>query len=348
MSETLLFRGALVEGSTAADLVVADGVIAEVGTGLSRAGATVVDVDGLVLLPGLVDLHTHLREPGYEASETILTGSRAAAAGGYTAVFAMPNTSPVADTAGVVEQELALGEAAGYVTVQPIGAVTVGQKGERLAELVAPFASPRVADAGAGHEIPLVAGIDEDAPRGGRTVGQDDPPDALPGSSLEELPDRVVLAVDRPQTVPAAGRPDDQLAAHDQRLLVGEGDPLPRFQRGQRGDEPRRAHDAVQHRYGRSHPGQLDDALRSREALDPRERPFALGLAPRLPVGNRDRLGARLRGQSVELPPLREAGQADDPEPIAELADDVDRARPDRAGRSQKDQALAHRTRHRR
>ena len=94
-----------------------------------------IDADGLIALPGLVDLHTHLREPGYEASETILTGSRAAAAGGYTAVFAMPNTSPVADTAGVVEQELALGEAAGFVTVQPIGAVTVGQKGERLAEL---------------------------------------------------------------------------------------------------------------------------------------------------------------------------------------------------------------------
>jgi dihydroorotase len=65
----------------------------------------------------------------------VLTGSRAAAAGGFTTVFAMPNTSPVADTAGVVEQELALGEAAGYVHVQPIGAVTVGQKGERLAEL---------------------------------------------------------------------------------------------------------------------------------------------------------------------------------------------------------------------
>ena len=135
MSEVLLFRGARLEGSTVADLVVADGVIVDVGPGLSRAGATVVDADGLIVLPGLVDLHTHLREPGYEASETILSGSRAAAAGGYTAVFAMPNTSPVADTAGVVEQELALGEAAGFVTVQPIGAVTVGQKGERLAEL---------------------------------------------------------------------------------------------------------------------------------------------------------------------------------------------------------------------
>ncbi|WP_136585691.1 dihydroorotase [Microbacterium hydrothermale] len=133
--QTLLVRGARVEGRDATDLLVRDGVIAETGSGLSHAGATVVDADGLIALPGLVDLHVHLREPGYEASETILTGSRAAAAGGFTTVFAMPNTSPVADTAGVVEQELALGEAAGYVHVQPIGAVTVGQKGERLAEL---------------------------------------------------------------------------------------------------------------------------------------------------------------------------------------------------------------------
>lgn len=135
MTETFLVRGARIEGGAPTDLVIADGIIVETGTGLSRAGATVIDADGLLALPGLVDLHTHLREPGYEASETILTGSRAAAAGGFTTVFAMPNTSPVADTAGVVEQELALGEAAGFVSVQPIGAVTVGQKGERLAEL---------------------------------------------------------------------------------------------------------------------------------------------------------------------------------------------------------------------
>jgi dihydroorotase len=135
MSETFLVRGARIDGGDAADILIADGRIAEVGVGLSRAGVTIVDADGLVALPGLVDLHTHLREPGYEASETVLTGSQAGAAGGFTALFAMPNTSPVADTAGVVEQELALGEAAGYVTVQPIGAVTVGQKGERLAEL---------------------------------------------------------------------------------------------------------------------------------------------------------------------------------------------------------------------
>lgn len=135
MSDTILIRGAQINAGEATDLLVENGMIVETGIGLSRGGAEVVDADGLIALPGLVDLHTHLREPGYEASETILTGSRAAAAGGFTTVFAMPNTSPVADTAGVVEQELALGEAAGYVHVQPIGAVTVGQKGERLAEL---------------------------------------------------------------------------------------------------------------------------------------------------------------------------------------------------------------------
>lgn len=135
MNETLVITGATLLGTQSADIIIEDGRIAEIGSGLSRAGARVIDADGLVALPGLVDLHTHLREPGFEASETILTGTRAAAAGGFTAVFAMPNTSPVADTAGVVEQELALGEAAGYATVQPIGAVTVGQRGERLAEL---------------------------------------------------------------------------------------------------------------------------------------------------------------------------------------------------------------------
>ncbi|CAH0176585.1 MULTISPECIES: dihydroorotase [unclassified Microbacterium] len=135
MTETLVIVGARMLGADGADILVKDGVIAEIGSGVRSAGARVIDADGLVALPGLVDLHTHLREPGYEASETILTGTRAAAAGGFTAVFAMPNTSPVADSAGVVEQELALGEAAGYATVQPIGAVTVGQKGERLAEL---------------------------------------------------------------------------------------------------------------------------------------------------------------------------------------------------------------------
>ncbi|MEL4318513.1 dihydroorotase [Leifsonia sp. YIM 134122] len=135
MAESYLIRGASLADGTTSDILLDGGIIAEVGTGLSAAGARVIDADGLIALPGLVDLHTHLREPGYEQSETILTGTRAAAAGGFTAVFAMANTAPVADTAGVVEQELALGDAAGYATVQPIGAVTVGLQGERLAEL---------------------------------------------------------------------------------------------------------------------------------------------------------------------------------------------------------------------
>ncbi|MFZ9801766.1 MAG: amidohydrolase family protein, partial [Candidatus Nanopelagicales bacterium] len=101
------------------------------------ADAQIVDLTGKILLPGLVDLHTHLREPGREDSETIETGSKAAAAGGFTAVHAMANTLPVADTAGVVEQVWNLGQRIGLVDVIPIGAVTVGLNGEQLAELSA-------------------------------------------------------------------------------------------------------------------------------------------------------------------------------------------------------------------
>jgi dihydroorotase len=137
MPDTYIVRGAKVLGGEPRDLVLRDGVIAEItAAGAANAeGADIVDATGLVALPGLVDLHTHLREPGREDAETVETGSRAAAAGGYTAVFAMANTDPVADTAGVVEQVLHLGRAAGYVDVQPVGAVTVGLKGQALAEL---------------------------------------------------------------------------------------------------------------------------------------------------------------------------------------------------------------------
>jgi dihydroorotase len=110
-------------------------VVAEVGTGLDAAGAEVVDAAGLIALPGLVDLHTHLREPGREDAETVESGTRAAALGGFTAVHAMANTDPVADTAGVVEQVWRLGREAGFCDVYPVGAVTVGLQGERLAEL---------------------------------------------------------------------------------------------------------------------------------------------------------------------------------------------------------------------
>jgi dihydroorotase len=132
---TYLIKGARIGDGDPRDLLVRDGVVAEIGSGLSAGGAHVIDADGLVALPGLVDLHTHLREPGREDAETVETGSRAAALGGYTAVCAMANTSPVADTAGVVEQVWRLGREAGLVDVQPIGAVTVGLAGTQLAEL---------------------------------------------------------------------------------------------------------------------------------------------------------------------------------------------------------------------
>jgi dihydroorotase len=132
---SLLIQAALLPDGTSTDLIVDHGVIVELGSRLTRKGATMIDAAGLQALPGLVDLHTHLREPGFEQSETVLTGSRAAAAGGFTAVHAMANTSPVADTAGVVEQVASLGEQHGYVTVRPIGAVSVGLAGERLSEI---------------------------------------------------------------------------------------------------------------------------------------------------------------------------------------------------------------------
>ncbi|ROQ05378.1 dihydroorotase [Rathayibacter sp. PhB93] len=131
----ILLSGATLADETTADVLIDGGTIVEIGTDVDSSGARVIDADGLLALPGLVDLHTHLREPGFEQSETVLTGTRAAAAGGFTAVFAMANTSPVQDTAGVVEQVQSLGEDAGYATVRPIGAVTVGLAGESLAEL---------------------------------------------------------------------------------------------------------------------------------------------------------------------------------------------------------------------
>ena len=131
MSDQWIIRGARILGGEARDLYVSDGVFVDD----APTGAKVVEADGLIALPGLVDLHTHLREPGREDAETVLTGTRAAAAGGYTAVHAMANTDPVADTAGVVEQVWRLGREAGYCDVQPVGAVTVGIAGERLAEL---------------------------------------------------------------------------------------------------------------------------------------------------------------------------------------------------------------------
>jgi dihydroorotase len=132
---TWLVRGARLLGGEPTDLVLRNGRFDEIGPGLTATNASVLDADGLVALPGLVDLHTHLREPGREDAETVETGTQAAALGGFTAVHAMANTEPVADTAGVVEQVWRLGREAGHADVRPVGAVTAGLGGERLAEL---------------------------------------------------------------------------------------------------------------------------------------------------------------------------------------------------------------------
>jgi dihydroorotase len=134
VNDQWLIRGATIAG-VPQDILLSGGVITDVGTGLNATAPQVLDASGLVALPGLVDLHTHLREPGREDAETVQTGTAAAALGGYTAVHAMANTEPVADTAGVVEQVWRLGREAGYCDVQPIGAVTVGLNGKQLAEL---------------------------------------------------------------------------------------------------------------------------------------------------------------------------------------------------------------------
>ncbi|MDQ1695453.1 MAG: dihydroorotase [Frankiaceae bacterium] len=118
-------------GAPPTTLYVEDGVFVDT----APAGAQTYDAGGLIALPGLVDLHTHLREPGREDAETVETGTLAAALGGFTAVHAMANTEPVADVAGVVEQVWRLGQDAGHCDVHPVGAVTVGLRGEHLAEL---------------------------------------------------------------------------------------------------------------------------------------------------------------------------------------------------------------------
>ncbi len=138
MTDQLLIHGGTVvgpSGTQRADVLVLDGVIAAVGTDLQAPeGTTVLDAEGCWVGPGLVDLHTHLREPGGEEAETVESGCRAAAMGGYTAVVAMPNTIPAADSPAVVNLVLTLGRAT-PLDVLPAGAITVGRLGERLAPM---------------------------------------------------------------------------------------------------------------------------------------------------------------------------------------------------------------------
>ena len=136
---SILITGASLLGERVADVLVVDGVVSAVGQDfgslMEQPAEHTIDARGLVLLPGLVDLHVHLREPGREDAETVDTGTQAAALGGFTAVHAMANTDPVADTAGVVEQVWRLGREAGWCDVFPVGAVTLGLEGRTLAEL---------------------------------------------------------------------------------------------------------------------------------------------------------------------------------------------------------------------
>lgn len=134
MSTYLIKDVELVNGEKV-DIGVADGLISEISKKINNSYENVLDGSGCIALPGLVDLHTHLREPGREDAETVLTGTRTAARGGYTAVFAMANTDPVADTAGVVEQVVRLGKEAGWCEVFAVGAVTKDLAGESMAEL---------------------------------------------------------------------------------------------------------------------------------------------------------------------------------------------------------------------
>ena len=117
------------------DIEIENGLIKSLRKSNGKSANGGIDAAGKLLIPGLVDLHTHLREPGREDSETVKTGSEAAVAGGYTAISAMANTNPVADTAGVVEQIYRLGKDTNLCEVNPIGAVTKGLKGEQLAEI---------------------------------------------------------------------------------------------------------------------------------------------------------------------------------------------------------------------
>ena len=135
MSSSYILKGGSLPNGTKSDIAIKDGLISAIGTSLDASGSEIFDITNCVVLPGLVDLHTHLREPGREDAETVLSGSRAAVKGGFTAISAMANTSPVADTAGVVEQVFRLGQEAGLCDVFPVGAVTQGLEGEKLSEM---------------------------------------------------------------------------------------------------------------------------------------------------------------------------------------------------------------------
>jgi len=161
MSEILIVGGTVIDqtGQRRADVRIAKGIVSEVGEGLTAVGGEVtLAADGCIVSPGFVDLHTHLREPGREEAETIETGSRAAAKGGYTCVVAMPNTDPTQDSISVIEYVRRQGEAAGLCDVRPSGSITIGRLGEQLSPLaeLAEVGVHLFTDDGDGVQDPLL------------------------------------------------------------------------------------------------------------------------------------------------------------------------------------------------
>jgi dihydroorotase len=154
----LLFKGGRLVDPAAgldgvADIVIRDGVIVEIGEELKIPKGETIDCTGKVVLPGLADIHTHVREPGREDEETVASATRAAAHGGYTAICAMPNTSPVADEGAAIASLMRIVERDALVRVHALGAITVGQKGETLAEMGDMLASGAVAFSDDGHGV---------------------------------------------------------------------------------------------------------------------------------------------------------------------------------------------------
>jgi dihydroorotase len=139
MSALLIAGGRVIDPRSGrdeiADVLINEGKVTDIGSSFSDGEAEIMNAEGLVVAPGLVDMHTHVREPGREDEETIASVSAAAAAGGFTAICAMPNTDPVADTASVVEKVWALGRETGLVEVSPAGALSRGQAGQQMADL---------------------------------------------------------------------------------------------------------------------------------------------------------------------------------------------------------------------
>ena len=192
MKAVLLKNGRLLDPATGdlvdADIRVEGGKIAAMGSDLSRSGSEVIDLKGRLVLPGLIDLHVHLREPGFEWKETIATGTRAAARGGFTAVACMPNTRPVADSPEVIRRIRETAEREGAVRVLPIGAITRGERGRELTDMAAlkEAGAVAVSDDGVGIQdsrvmrdamrmaaslgLPLVAHCEDDSLAAGGSV----------------------------------------------------------------------------------------------------------------------------------------------------------------------------------